>query len=267
MEAHLRLYHLAVDRLFDTHVHLDFSQFDGDREELLEELRAERMAVINVGVDLASSEASLELARGRPYVFAACGVHPHDAKAFSPETERRLEELLRAGAVAVGEFGLDFYRNLSPREEQIAAFRAQLRLAKRLDLPVILHQRAAEEAFLEVLAEEGPVCGVIHAFSGDVALAQRFVKMGLFLGIGGPLTYRRNEPLRQAVQEVPLDRLVLETDAPFLPPEPFRGKRNDPLKVRLVALRLSELLGMKPEELAEATFENACRLFGVSPSF
>jgi len=254
-------------KLFDTHAHLDFSQFDGDREELLEELRAGRAAVINVGVDLASSEASLELAHGRPHVFAACGVHPHDAKAFSPEAERRLEGLLRAGAVAIGEIGLDFYRNLSPREEQVAAFRAQLRLAKKLDLPVILHQRAAEEEFLEVLAEEGPVYGVAHAFSGDVGLARRLVKAGLFLGIGGPLTYPRNEPLRQAVREVPLDRLVLETDAPFLPPEPFRGKRNDPLKVRLVALKLAELLGMKPEDLAEATFENACRLFGVSPSF
>jgi len=254
-------------RFFDTHAHLDFSQFDEDREELLAELRSQHVAVVNVGVDLPSSEASLGLAQRHPHVFAACGVHPHDAKSFSPEAEQRLEELLRGGAVAVGECGLDFYRDLSPREAQIAAFRAQLRLAKKLDLPVILHQRQAVEAFLQVLVEEGPVRGVAHAFSGDPSLAERYLSLGLYLGIGGPITYRKNEALREAVRHVPLTRLLIETDAPFLPPEPFRGKRNDPLKVRLVALRVAELRGLSLEELAEITFENACRLFGVTPSF
>lgn len=254
-------------RLFDTHAHLDFPQFAEDRDALLEELKARQVAVINVGVDLASSQASLELARGRPYLFAACGVHPHAAGDYCPGAERELEGLLRRGAVAVGEIGLDFYRGLSPKEAQEAAFRAQLRLARRLDLPVILHQRAAEEAFLRVLTEEGPVRGVAHAFSGDAAYAHRLVGMGLYLGIGGPLTYRKNEGLRQALRQVPQERLLLETDSPFLPPEPLRGRRNDPTKVGLVALRLAELLGMKPEELAEATFQNACRLFGVRPCF
>ena len=256
-----------ASRLFDTHAHLDFSQFDRDREELIAELRAQGVAVVNVGLDLATSRASLELAERHPHVFAACGFHPHEAKAFSSQAQEALEELLRQGAVAVGEIGLDYYRNLSPREAQLSAFRAQLRLARRLDLPVILHYREAGEDFFRVLAEEGPVRGVWHAFSGDAALARRALALGLHLGIGGPITYRKNEAARQAIKEVPLDRLLIETDAPFLPPEPFRGKRNDPLKVRLVALRLAEVLGLSPEELTEITFENACRLFGVRPEF
>ena len=256
-----------ASRLFDTHAHLDFSQFDRDREELIAELRAQGVAVVNVGLDLATSRASLELAEKHPHVFAACGFHPHEAKAFSPQAQEALEGLLSQGAVAVGEIGLDYYRNLSPREAQLSAFRAQLRLARRLDLPVILHYREAGEDFFQVLAEEGPVRGVWHAFSGDAALARRALALGLHLGIGGPITYRKNEAARQAIKEVPLDRLLIETDAPFLPPEPFRGKRNDPLKVRLVALRLAEVLGLSPEELAEITFENACRLFGVRPEF
>ncbi len=253
--------------LFDTHAHLDFSQFDRDREELIAELRVQRVAVVNAGLNLSTSRASLELAERHPHVFAACGFHPHEAKAFSPQAQQALEELLRQGAVAVGEIGLDYYRNLSPREAQLSAFRAQLRLARRLDLPVILHYREAGEDFFRVLAEEGPVRGVWHAFSGDAALARRALALGLHLGIGGPITYRKNEAARQAIKEVPLDRLLIETDAPFLPPEPFRGKRNDPLKVRLVALRLAEVLGLSPEELTEITFENACRLFGVRPEF
>ncbi|MBC7093772.1 TatD family hydrolase [Candidatus Bipolaricaulota bacterium] len=253
-------------RLFDTHVHLDFPQFHGDRQAILAELRAQRVAVINVGVDLGSSEASLALARDHPYVFAACGFHPHDANAFTPEAEAKLAELLRQGAVAVGECGLDFYRDRSPRDVQVAAFRAQLRLARRLDLPVILHQRAAWDAFREVLSEEGPVRGVVHAFSGDEAMAGQVVRLGLYIGIGGPLTYAKNEGLRRAMARVPLSRVLLETDAPYLPPEPLRGQRNDPLKVRLVAGRLAELHRQPLEAIAAATWANACDLFAVSPS-
>lgn len=257
----------AVSGLFDTHAHLDFPQFDRDRGEILAALRAQRVAVLNVGVDLRSSEASLALARDHGHVFAACGVHPHDAQSFTPEAEERLGELLRSGAVAVGECGLDFYRDLSPREVQVSAFRAQLRLAARLELPVILHQRAAWDAFLQVLREEGPVRGVVHAFSGDERQACQAVGLGLYLGIGGPLTYPTNDRLRRAVAVVPADRLLIETDAPYLPPEPFRGQRNDPAKVSLVAHQLAAIQRRSGAEVAYATWENACRLFSVQPQF
>ena len=253
--------------LFDTHAHLDFSRFDRDRDQLLATLRAQRVAVLNVGADLRSSAASVALARDHPHVVASCGVHPHDAKTYTPAAEAELETLLRQGAVAVGECGLDFYRDLSPRDAQVAAFRAQLRLAKRLDLPVVLHERAAWDAFLSVLRDEAPLRGVVHAFSGDAGRAGAIVDLGLHLGIGGPLTYAKNHAQRQAVQAVPLDRIVLETDAPYLPPEPYRGKRNDPGMVRLVAERLAALRGMPVAELAEATWANACRLFSVAPRF
>jgi TatD DNase family protein len=252
-------------RLFDSHAHLDFPDFDPDRDELLREMRDQGIAAVNVGIDLGTSRGSLELARAHGHVFPACGIHPHEASGFSPAAERELRGLLGEGAVAVGEIGLDYYRDLSPRGKQREAFRAQLRLAKELGLPVILHCREAEEDFLEILAEVAPVRGVWHSFSGGIELARRALDLGLFLGIGGPLTYRKNEPLRQAVREIPLDRILIETDSPFLPPEPFRGKRNDPLKVRLVALKIAELKGISLEEVAEATFAGACRLFGVEP--
>jgi TatD DNase family protein len=254
-------------RLFDTHAHLDFPQFAPDREEVLETLREQRVAVLNVGVDLRSSEASLRLAREHGHVFASCGFHPHDAKAFTPEAVARLEELLRQGAVALGECGLDFYRDLSPRDVQVQAFRSQLRLAKRFDLPVILHQRAAWDAFLQVLRDDGPVSGVVHAFSGSEAQARQAVQLGLHLGIGGPVTYAKNDRLRRAVAAVPLDRLLLETDAPYLPPEPFRGTRNDPSKTALVAERIAAIHCRSVTDVAEATWENACRLFSARPSF
>jgi len=254
-------------RLFDTHAHLDFPHFRADRDEVLRSLREERVAILNVGTDLRSSEASLDLARQHAFVFATCGVHPHGAGEFTTEVETQLDTLLRNGAVAVGECGLDFYRDLSPRDLQVAAFRAQLRLARRRDLPVILHERAAWETFLSVLREERPPRGVVHAFSGNAARARAIVALGLHLGIGGPLTYPKNDALRQAVRAVPLDRILVETDSPYLPPEPYRGKRNDPGKVRLVVARLAALRGMPVAEAADATWASACQLFAVSPRF
>lgn len=254
-------------KIWDTHAHLDFPQFAADRDTVLRFLREMKVAVLNVGTDLRSSEASLDLGRRYPFVFAACGVHPHDARTFTPEVEAWLESLLRSGAVAVGECGLDFYRDLSAREVQVAAFRSQLRLAKRLDLPVILHERAAWETFLAVLREERPPPGVIHAFGGDEGRAREALALGLHVGIGGPLTYARNERLREAVGKLPLDRVLVETDSPYLPPEPFRGKRNDPGKVRLVVERLAAVRGIPVAEVAEAIWANACRLFSVLPRF
>lgn len=256
---------MSALRLFDTHAHLDFPQFQGDRRLLLSMMRERGVGAINVGVDLPSSEASLRLARENPHIFGACGIHPHDARTFTPEVEAQLRELVKREAVAVGECGLDFYRNLSPKEDQIRAFRAQLRMAKELDLPVILHERAAWSEFIAILREEGPVKGVVHAFSGDFSRAQEALRLGLYLGISGPVTYPKNEALRQALAKVPLSRVLLETDSPYLPPQNFRGQRNDPLKVHHVAEALARLLGRPFEDVAETTFSNACKFFGVTP--
>lgn len=252
-------------RLFDTHAHLDFPQFAGDRDLIVSAMRERGVWAINVGVDLASSAASLALSQRNPHIFAACGIHPHEAKTATSATLARLKELLGEGAVAVGECGLDFYRNLSPKDAQISVFRAQLRLAKSLGLPVILHERAAWQEFILLLREEGPIRGVLHAFSGDLSRAEEALHLGLFLGIGGPLTYPKNSALREAVRKVPLSRIVLETDCPYLPPQDFRGQRNDPLKVHCVAEALAKLLGKSVEEIADVTFRNACELFGVRP--
>lgn len=249
--------------LFDTHAHLDFPQFDGDRVLVLSAMRDQGIYALNVGVDLRSSQASLALAATQPHILAACGIHPHEAKTVTEETMAQLEELLRRGAVAVGECGLDFYRDLSPREKQVQVFRAQLRLARKLDLPVILHERAAWSEFVQVLREEGPVHGVLHAFSGDLARAQEALALGLCLGIGGPVTYPKNAALREALRKVPFQRVLLETDCPYLPPQPFRGQRNDPLKVRHVAEALAQIWSLSWQEVAELTFANAQRFLGV----
>ncbi len=251
-------------RLFDTHAHLDFPQFHQDRSLILSAMREKNIWAINVGVDLQSSEASLRLSQENCHIFPACGIHPHEAKHATSEVLAGLAELLRKGAVAVGECGLDFYRNLSPKDAQIVAFQAQLRMAKKLDLPVILHERSAWPEFVRILREEGPVQGVVHAFSGDFVRAQEALGLGLFVGIGGPLTYPKNEALRQAVRRIPLSRVILETDSPYLPPQNFRGQRNDPLKVRYIAETLASLLARPVEEVAEITFANACKLFGLA---
>lgn len=250
-------------RLFDAHAHLDFPQFDGDRNLILSAMKEQGVFALNVGVDLSTSQASLALSASHPHIFAACGIHPHEAKSATEETLAQLEELLKRGAVAVGECGLDFYRNLSPRDQQISVFRAQLRLAKKLDLPVVIHERAAWPEVLAVLREEGPVRGVLHAFSGDLVRAQEALALGLYLGVGGPLTYPKNQHLREALRKVPPQRVLLETDCPYLPPQPFRGQRNDPLKLRHVAEALAQLWRRPLAEVAEITYANAQKFLGV----
>ncbi len=250
-------------RLFDTHAHLDFPHFDGDRKLVLATMQEHGVHALNVGVDLPSSQASLALSAAHPHVFAACGIHPHEAKSVTAEALAQLRELLTKGALAVGECGLDFYRDLSPRDQQVRVFRAQLRLGKELDLPVIIHERAAWSECLGVLREEGPVRGVLHAFSGDLVRAQEALALGLYLGIGGPLTYPKNEAVRAALRRVPPQRVLLETDCPYLPPQPFRGQRNDPCKVRHVAETLAGLWGCSLEEVADITYANAQKFLGV----
>jgi len=259
--------------LVDTHAHLDFAKFDGDRPAVLARAReAGVVAIVTIGVDLPSSRQAVALAEAHERVYAAVGMHPHDAKALDGEVLARFRELGRHGkVVAVGEIGLDFYRDLSPRDVQRRAFRAQLAWAARLGKPVVIHDRDAHEEIMDVLAGwageqqgsslEGRL-GVLHTFSGDLAMAERAMELGFYLSIAGPVTYQNARRLVEVVRALPLERLLVETDCPFLAPHPHRGKRNEPAYVRLVAERIAALKGVPLAEVAEATTANAQRLFG-----
>jgi TatD DNase family protein len=259
--------------LVDTHAHLDFSKFDGDRSAVLSRAWAAGLvAIVTIGVDLPSSEQAVALAEAHDGVYATVGMHPHDAKALDGDVLARFRELGRhEKVVAVGEIGLDFYRDLSPRDVQRRAFQAQLAWAARLGKPVVIHDRDAHDEIMEVLSGwageqrgsplEGRL-GVLHTFSGDLAMAERALELGFYLSVAGPVTYPDAGQLREVVHALPLDRLLVETDCPFLAPHPHRGKRNEPAYVRLVAERVAELRGVPLAEVAEATTANARRLFG-----
>ncbi|MEW5761816.1 MAG: TatD family hydrolase [Bacillota bacterium] len=249
--------------LVDTHVHLNDRRFARDLAEVLARARRAGVgAMICVGWDLPSSEAAVRLAGELAGVWAAVGIHPHDAAKAPPDFVARLRDLARRpGVVAIGEAGLDYYRDLSPRDVQREVFRAQMGLARELGLPLIVHTRDAEPDALALLEQEGPPVAVMHCFAGDRRLAARYVALGYYLGFGGTLTYRRNEELRRAAQEVPPDRVLLETDAPYLPPEPWRGRRNEPALLARVAETLAELRGLAVREVAALTASNARRVF------
>lgn len=262
--------------LIDTHLHLNRHEFAGELDGVLARAReAGVRGLLNVGYDVESSEASVALAAAVPEVCAAVGVHPHDALlvadaagAVGPGGEAalaRLDALAAApGVVAWGEIGLDFYRDLSPRPAQAAAFAIQLAHADRHGLPVILHVRDAYAEAVALLEREGLPArrGVFHAFAGDVATARWAVERGFVLGIGGPVTYK-NSSLPEAVAAVGLDDLILETDAPWLPPVPHRGRRNEPAYVALTAARVAEIHGVDVDEAIARTGAAARRVFGA----
>ncbi|WP_448592043.1 TatD family hydrolase [Thermoflexus hugenholtzii] len=257
--------------LIDTHCHLDDPAFDPDREEVLARARMAGVEILILpGVEPEGIPRALALAERHPELYVAVGIHPHMASRFSSQLLAQLRSWARhPRVVAIGEIGLDFYRDRSPREAQQEAFRAQLELAGELGLPVIIHQREAREAVMEELerwlAARPGARGILHAFSGDPAMARIAVEWGFLLGIGGPLTYPRAESLREAARAVGLDSLVLETDAPYLPPQPYRGHRNEPAYLRNVAEALAQLLGLPMEQIARQTTANACRLFQLPP--
>ena len=253
-------------RLVDTHAHLDDRRYDPDRDAVIARAAAESIAIVTVGADLSSSEAAVRLARENPLVWCSVGVHPHDSKTLDRAGLTRLQELAAEyRVVAIGEIGLDYYRDLSPRDVQRRVFVEQLALAQDRNLPIILHNRDATDDVLKILDEVRlPRGGAVHSFLGDERLARRFLKLGLHLGIGGPITYPANDALRQAVAAVPLDRLVLETDCPYLTPVPHRGKRNEPAYVSLVAEEVARVRGIPVDEVARQTAANASALFGFA---
>lgn len=251
--------------LVDTHCHFNNSQFAGDISECLE--RAETAGVhqmLVVGYDLESSRAAVALAERENRLYAAVGVHPHDAKSWTDQAEAQIRGWAdHPRVVAIGEIGLDYYRDLSPRPIQSDIFRKQMLMARECGLPVIIHCRDAYSDTLRILDDEGAedTGGVMHCWAGSVDEAQQTVTLGLMLGFGGTLTYKGSDAIRQAAQTVPLETLLVETDAPYLSPMPLRGKRNEPAYTRIVAERLAELRELSLDDIARVTTANAHRCF------
>lgn len=248
---------------FDSHAHLDDPRFDADRDEIFAAL-AEQGPVMNVGCDLASSERSVALAQKYPFVYASVGSHPDDADHVDGKLLDAYRRLCAEKKVrAIGEIGLDYHYEDVPRAQQIIAFEQQLELAEALKLPVIVHEREAHGDAMDIVMRHPDVRGVFHCFSGSKEMALWLVDRGWYIGFTGVLTFRNARRAVEAAQALPLDRILIETDCPYMAPEPYRGRRNDSRFVPLVAAKLAELRGLTQQEAGEITAENAKRLYGI----
>lgn len=253
--------------LFDTHAHVDHRQFDSDRSEVLERARQAGVdRLLNIGFSEAVIPGTLALAEAHTWVYAAVGIHPHHAKEVTPETWEKLDQWRQHPKVrAIGEIGLDYHYDFSPREVQQAVFREQIRLARRWGLPVVIHNRESDADMLRILQEEdaGAVGGVFHCFAGDWAMAEAGLAMNFSISFAGPVTFNRNQELREIAARVPADRILVETDCPYLAPVPHRGKRNEPALVRHTAQTVADVRGVSLEELAALTTANARRVLRI----
>jgi len=254
--------------IFDTHAHYTDKRFAQDRAQLLRDLPQQGVKlVLTCGSDIQDSKAALSLAHEHSHVFASCGVHPHEAKQEAGIRNQGLgefRELLQdERCVAAGEIGLDYHYDLSPREVQRAVFRAQLELALELDLPVIVHDREAHEDTLKTLREYKNLRGVVHCFSGSVEFARELLGLGFYLGFGGAVTFKNAKRPIAVASEIPLDKLLLETDAPYMAPEPHRGKRCESWHIAQTAETIAAARGMQAQELIDICNENGRRLFGI----
>lgn len=253
--------------LFDTHAHLHFPDFAEDLDAVLDRARAAGLrGMVTIGTDRESNRATVALANRHADIWASVGIHPHDAAAATEADFEEMERLAREPrVVGLGEMGLDFFRDLSPRDVQERVFRRQIAMARRVRKPAIIHCRDAHPETLALLAEERveEVGGVMHCFSADVEVAKRCLDLGLMISLAGPVTYKNARALPDVARYVPEDRLVVETDCPYLTPTPHRGKRNEPAYVALTAAHVAELRGTDPEALGAALTGNAARLFDL----
>ncbi len=254
--------------LTDSHAHLDFDQFDGDRDAVIQRARdAGLVAIINVGTDLASSKAAVALAEKHDFIYAAVGFHPHDAKHVNARVLDQLRVLTRhPKVVAIGEIGLDYYRDRSPRPAQRQAFADQLALAAEMELPVIIHSRdgncrAHNDVVEQLRGWKGR--GVLHSYSGGPERLDEVLELGFYVSISGPVTFPKADRLREAAAAAPLERLLVETDCPFLTPVPRRGRRNEPALVRHVVEAVAQARGAPAETVAQATADNLAHLFDI----
>ena len=250
---------------FDTHAHYDDKAFDEDREELLQKLEsADVKLIIDPGCDVDSSRKALELAEKFPFLYAAVGLHPEELEKHGGDALDKVRELAgHPKCVAIGEIGLDYYWDASRREEQNALFRRQIELAMELDKPVIVHDREAHGDCLEIVRDYPGLRGVFHCYSGSAEMAKELLKLGWYLGFDGPITYKNARKALEALELCPLERILIETDSPYLSPVPMRGKRNDSSNLRYVADKIAQIKGLSPEEAAALTLANGCRLFGI----
>ena len=253
--------------LIDSHAHIYYRDYAGDFDDMLK--RAEDagvMAIVVVGTDIESSRESVELAEKYPQLYAAVGIHPHDAGRVTAACYDVIKALAVSSSkvVAIGEIGLDFYRDRSPRDQQEIVFRRFLQIAAELRKPVIIHDRDAHDRVITIMREETVRRGVLHCFSGDVTLASEAAALGFYISIPGTITYPGNQSLRDVVQAVSIDRMLVETDCPYLTPVPHRGKRNEPAYVQLAAEKLAEVKGLTVEDVARITTKNASDLFSIN---
>ena len=253
--------------LFDTHAHYDDARFDPDRDALLSSMPQRGVSrILCVAADLDSADKCLALAERYPFVYAAAGVHPHEAKSFAPDQSDRLRaQLAHPKCVALGEIGLDYYYDLSPRETQMTVCEAQMELAWELSLPVAYHIRDAHQDMLDIMKRHRKhlTGGIIHCFSGSWEIAKEYLKLGYFISFAGPVTFKKAPKLQEAAVNVPLDRILIETDSPYLAPEPVRGRRNEPTNVRYVAEKIAALREIPLEAFAQITMQNALNAYSI----
>ena len=256
-----------VVMLIDSHAHLDMEEFDAGRDQVIDRaLSADVRQIITVGIDIRSSIRAAALTKSYSSVFASVGIHPHNADNADKNDLKQIPFMAtQEKVVAIGETGLDFYRNLSSRQNQIELFKQQIDIAISLDLPVVIHDREAHEEVLNILFSfnRNGFKGVIHCFSGDYNLAKTFIDMGFYISIPGTVTFKNANEMQDVAVRVPLNRMLLETDAPFLAPVPYRGKRNEPCLVIHTAQKVAELRGISFEEVARQTSKNTCQLFNL----
>lgn len=254
--------------IFDSHAHYDDKQFGEDRDELLSSMEQNRITkIVNVGASIESSKRAVALAKQYEFVYAAIGVHPSDISCLDEAGMAWLKQMAAHQKVAaIGEIGLDYYwdKETEVQEQQKVWFRRQLALAREVQLPVIIHSRDAAADTLEIMKESGAgIPGVIHCFSYSKELALEYVKMGYYIGVGGVVTFKNARKLKEAVAEIPMERILIETDCPYLAPEPNRGKRNSSLYLPYVVETVAELKGLRPEEVEEISYRNAMELYGL----
>jgi len=257
----------VVSKFIDSHAHLDDKIFETDRDNLISSLYDNDVeAVLNPGADLQSSKEALLMANKYSFIYAAVGCHPHDTKYMSDEHMNEFIEMAKnKKVIGIGEIGLDYYYDNSDRDTQRKWFREQIRLAKELNLPYIVHDRDAHEDILRIMKEEhyDGARGILHCYSGSVELSKEFIKLGFYISLAGPVTYKNARVPKLVAKEVPFDKLLIETDSPYLTPVPYRGKRNEPKYVKYVAEEIARIRNVSIDEVAEKTKENFKRLFNI----